>query len=374
MKKTAIILFDYTLLGGVQKITCNLANLFIENNFPLDLIISFKAEEICRYNYPPNLKICQFDNRASLSEIIKKNRIENIIIQVEDLKWSTEIADTVSRLGCKVYCVLHNTPLYWLKKYYTFKQLLSSPLAALQYLKFYLYWKPLHYRLFKLIIDMYYVVCVSKTAEIELLKALKINHKPNVCHIYNPLTSPKESVKSSYVDKKNIIVYAGRMSYDKRVLFLLKAWKNLFKTQPDWQLYILGDGPEYSKLISYKSRHSLQNVHIPGRVDNVEDYLSIAKISALLSMYEGLPTCILEAVYYNNAIIATNSDGGIHDLLKDNYNGFILKTLDVNALTEALRKLMMDDQLCEKMGNNSSQLYNSILSEDTINRWKSILE
>ena len=374
MKNTAIILYDYTRLGGVQKVTCNLANLFVENKLPLELIISFKAEKRCQYNYPRNLKICLLENKASLSEIIRKHGIDNVIIQVEDLKWSTEITDIVSGLGCNVYCVLHNTPIYWLKKYYSFKQILTSPHAALQYLKFYLYWKPLHYKLFKLIIDRYYVVCVSKTAELELLKAMKIGPKPNICHIYNPLTNSKESNQPCYVDKQKMIVYAGRMSYDKRVMYLLKAWKVIYKSYPDWHLYILGDGPEYSKLVTYQSRHLLQNVHIPGSVDNVEDYLIKSRISVLLSMYEGLPTCILEAISCNNAIVATNSDGGIHDLLKNGYNGFFLNKLKVPALTDALLKLMNDDKLCEKLCNNSSLLYDSILSQDTTSNWISILK
>ena len=375
MKKTAIILYDYTRLGGVQKVTCNLANLFIENNISLELVISFKAEKRCQYNYPPNLSICLLDNnQSSLAEIIRKHGIENVIIQVEDLKWSAEIADMVSDLGCNVYCVLHNTPLYWLKKYYTFRQLFMTPRAVFQYLKFYLYWKPLHYKLFKRIIDKYYVICVSEAAEQELLNALSISSQPNICHIYNPLTQSNESNKPNFVDKQNMIVYAGRMSYDKRVLSLLKAWKKIYKIQPSWSLYILGDGPEYSKLLSYKSRNSLQNIEIPGSVDNVEDYLYKSKISVLLSMYEGLPTCILEAIYNSNAIIATNSDGGIHDLLKNNYNGYMLNNLRVNTLAETLCKLMNDENLCDKMCNNSSQLYNTIHSKDTISSWKSILK
>lgn len=375
MKKTAIILYDYTCLGGVQKVTCNLANLFIENDVPLELIISVKAEKRCQYNYPPNLAICVLDNNhSSLTEIIKKYGIENVIIQVEDLKWSVKIADVVSRLGCNVYCVLHNTPLYWLKKYYTFKQLLMSLRAVFQYLKFYLYWKPLHYKLFKLIIDKYYVICVSEAAELELLNAMSISPQPNICHIYNPLTQSNESIPPNFVDKQNMIVYAGRMSYDKRVLYLLKAWKKIYKLKPSWSLCILGDGPEYSKLLSYKNRYSLQNVEIPGSVDNVEDYLLKSKISVLLSMYEGLPTCILEAIYNSNAIIATNSDGGIHDLLKNNFNGFMQNNLSVDTLSETLCKLMDDEELCEKMCKNSSQLYNTILNKDTIGSWKSILK
>ncbi len=375
MKKTAIILNDYTRLGGVQKVTCNLANLFIENNVPLELIISFKAEKRCQYNYPPNLTICLLDeNQSSLAEIIRKHGIENVIIQVEDLKWSAEIADIASGLGCNVYCVLHNTPLYWLKKYYTFRQLLMTPRAFFQYLKFYLYWKPLHYNLFKKLIERYYVICVSEAAEKELLNALNISPQPNICHIYNPLTRSNESNKLKFADKQNTIVYAGRMSYDKRVLYLLKAWKNIYKTQTEWQLYILGDGPEYSKLLSYKNRHALQNVHLPGSVNNVDDYLYKSKISVLLSMYEGLPTCILEAINNSNAIIATNSDGGIHDLLKNDYNGFMLNNLRVDTLTETFCKLMNDEGLCEKMCNNSFHLYNTILSKNTICSWKSILK
>ena len=374
MKNTAIILYDYTRLGGVQKVTCNLANLFVENNFPLELIISFKAEKRCQYNYPPYLKICLLDSNTSLSEIIRKHGIENVIIQVEDLKWSTEIAGIVSGLGCNVYYVLHNTPLYWLKKYYTFKHLLKSPRAAFQYLKFYLYWKPMHYKLFKLIIDRYYVVCVSETAELELLKAMDVSTKPNICYIYNPLSISNERIKPIFEEKQKMIVYAGRMSYDKRVMYLLKAWKKIYKTYPDWELYVLGDGPEYSRLTSFMKQHSLQNVYMPGSVNNVEDYLRKSRISVLLSMYEGLPTCILEAISYRNAIIGTKSDGGIHDLLKDNYNGVVLNILNVDTLTEALCKLMNDDQLCETMGNNSSQLYYSILCKDIINSWRSILK
>ena len=79
---------------------------------------------------------------------------------------------------------------------------------------------------------------------------------------------------------------------------------------------------------------------------------SISQIFILPSYYEGLPMVLLESMSYKNAVISTGV-GGIPDLIKNKYNGILIKSGNVEELQEAIITLFKNKKLLDKLQNNA---------------------
>ena len=375
MNGVAILIYDYSLLGGVQKVTLNLTNLLLQNGISVKCLISLQSTNDIQYEYPIDIEIIHNDypTAQQLENIVAKYEISHVIAQVENLKLFYPVIRNLSALGCKVFPVLHNTPYYWIKKYYDWQQYITSPRFLVQYLKMALYWKPLHMKLFRSIVSRYGMICVGRQAKKELCHILKLpEDTPQIRYICNPIDiSPLEGEG----EKENIMVYAGRLSFEKRPMLMLKLWKNLCAIHPDWRFIILGDGPDRKKMERYISRHHMERIELPGTVRNVTEYLKRSKISVLLSKYEGLSTSMLEAAYNNNALIVARSDGGAVDIVADQLNGFIINVNDFASLVSRASELMeANGQKAVSMGNRNNAVLKEFNKTSIFAQWERLLQ
>lgn len=80
----------------------------------------------------------------------------------------------------------------------------------------------------------------------------------------------------------------------------------------------------------------------------------------LPSYNEGLPISILEAMSYNLPIIST-SVGGIPEILKNGYNGFLIRPGDKKALKNAILTLINNPSLRKEMGKHSQEMVQPFL-------------
>lgn len=369
MKNIAVFLYNYTLLGGVQKVTYNLVKEFYDHGLPIKCIITcFDSGEMF-YQYPKKIKIYKIgNNTASIKGILEEENIGNLILQVEQPTLCNKIAK-ITREHCNNILVLHNSPKYWLRKYYTIKQYIRNPIHILQLIKMLIYWKPIHKKIFKQWVNDYGMFCVSKSAAEELKEIVNGNFR-KIDYIYNfhedVLYNPK-------ILKSNIITFAGRLCQEKRPLLMLKVWERLNEIYPDWRLIILGDGPLLKEMKKYIHAHNLKNVELKGKTKDVEKFLRKSKITLLFSKYEGLPTVLLEAIYNNNSILACQSDGGTKDIVMDEVNGFICKASS-GILTERLQEMMNNNgKLAITMGQNDIQIIKRFSNSNILNKWKKTL-
>jgi glycosyltransferase involved in cell wall biosynthesis len=83
--------------------------------------------------------------------------------------------------------------------------------------------------------------------------------------------------------------------------------------------------------------------------------LDKAGLFVLPSYNEGLPMAVLEAMAAGLAVISTPV-GGIPEVVKDGYNGFLVRPGDIGALAEKLSILSNDPHLCEVMGKRGREI------------------
>ncbi len=115
----------------------------------------------------------------------------------------------------------------------------------------------------------------------------------------------------------------GRIARDKGIEELLIAVSILKKNKYQFELYIVGSGEfiEEAKQISTNLQIN-DVVKFTGpvyEIDKIKQYYLNSDIYILPSYHEGFPRTLYEAMIFGTPIITTLV-GGIHSLMKDNYN------------------------------------------------------
>ena len=80
---------------------------------------------------------------------------------------------------------------------------------------------------------------------------------------------------------------------------------------------------------------------------------------------EGLPKSLLEAASSGRPIV-TYDVPGCREIVKDGYNGFLVKAKRVDGLVEAISKLLNDRELCIEMGKNGRKLVEKHFTQEKI--------
>jgi glycosyltransferase involved in cell wall biosynthesis len=126
---------------------------------------------------------------------------------------------------------------------------------------------------------------------------------------------------------------------------LIEAFNRLTVFFPNWKLEIRGPvtDPEYlESLKNLASQYGLEQQiqFLPALYgENLYRRYRSTSIYCLPSVFEGIPTTILEAMYFGGAIVAATS-GHIKYQLDDGNCGLLFEPGDIDKLTEHLRHLM----------------------------------
>lgn len=366
MSKIAICLNDYSQLGGVEKVTSNLMKLFIDNNIPLHSVISFsKANQESKVSYPSSVPIYILDIDKA-SQFVYENEISYVVIQVQNLKQSYDFAKKINAKNVKIIFVLHSTPFAYTK--YFLKVDSFSRFKGFVKTNIFTKYKSLF--LFKRMIEMSHkFLMVGQVAEQEIKSLLPNEYHEKIGYIYNPTSYQYRIVES---DKENIIIYAGRLAVEKRVLHTIKVLRDVLNKYPTWQYLILGEGVEKDEIQEYIECNKLGNVKLLGRVENVDDFLKKSKICILYSLFEGMPTSLLEASFCDNVLISSNSKGGAKDIIEHNVNGYIVDS--DKDLAEKVEFLMNDDITLQQMMQSNKSVNAKFNNNIIINEWRRALE
>ncbi len=133
-----------------------------------------------------------------------------------------------------------------------------------------------------------------------------------------------------------VMLAVGRLQVQKDFPTLLQAFARLRARRPA-RLMILGEGPERGKLEGMVRSLRLEaDVSLPGFVTNPYAYMARASLFVLSSLYEGLPTVLIEALCCGIPVVSTDCPSGPREILKDGKYGQLVPVGDVDALAGAL--------------------------------------
>lgn len=211
-------------------------------------------------------------------------------------------------------------------------------------------------RVERLLLSVFYpkaehLVAVSQAVAVDFCRYTRIAVE-RVEVIYNPILLPElDHLRSQTVDQTwfqtgqlPVILAVGRLALEKNQQELLHAFKIVHNQRPT-RLMILGEGQERQALENLAAELGLgEDFILPGASNNPYAYLSKAAAMVLPSLYEGLPTVLVEAMACGCPVIASNCPGGSAEILDGGKYGHLYPSGNVDALAQAILAVLDDDK------------------------------
>ena len=184
--------------------------------------------------------------------------------------------------------------------------------------------------------DIFTVLCEEyKTL---MCKGMLLN--PKTAHII-PIGNSEHPVENVNYNKKNMILFSGRLeNVSKRIDRLLRIWGKVQDQLADWELVIVGDGPNRKDLENQAIEEGLKRVRFEGRHADVSPFYREASILCLTSQTEGWGLCLTEAQANGVIPIAFGCTDGVKTILSPSgKNGFIVPPFDEDRFARTLLKV-----------------------------------
>jgi len=184
-------------------------------------------------------------------------------------------------------------------------------------------------------------------------------------------------IKVTYNSSSNYkkVIAVGRYSYEKGYDLLLKIWSVVEKRCTDWELNIYGMG-DPSPYVKYLTELSIDKnrCHLNACVVDVSKVYGNSSILVLPSRTEGFGLVLLEAMAHSLPIVSFDCENGPRTIISDGKDGILVPPFDLNRFSEQLIRLMEDEELCKKMGNNGKSKSKHYDMEVIAFQWKSLFD
>jgi len=185
------------------------------------------------------------------------------------------------------------------------------------------------------------IIVLSEFAKKKFLEANfpknKIVIKPNF--IFDKIKCKKNISKSGFL-------YASRLSEEKGILDLIKAFKKF-----NFDLNVCGDGPLKSKL------ENETKIKYLGFLSKKKILNLLLKTKFLIfpsKCFENFPTIFLQAFALNVLVIAPKL-GSMSTIIKDKHNGVLFKANDVDDMIKKIKWVMSNDDKCNQIIKNAKK-------------------
>ncbi|WP_425824821.1 glycosyltransferase [Streptomyces fractus] len=148
-----------------------------------------------------------------------------------------------------------------------------------------------------------------------------------------------------------IIMAAGRLVNGKNYDLIIRAFAGLSAEFPDWTLRIYGEGAEEKSLREMAVQLGLTDrVQLMGGSNFMDGEWAKAGIVVSASNVESFGMTLVEAMRMGVPSVAADCNYGPRDIITHGEDGLLVPVGDEAAMREALRSLMGDDELRERMG------------------------
>jgi colanic acid/amylovoran biosynthesis glycosyltransferase len=197
-----------------------------------------------------------------------------------------------------------------------------------------------------------FIVCISSYTRSQLMNLSPYAHwsklvvsrlgVDTVAFSPPPQPAPQETFE---------ILCVGRLTPAKGQHLLIDAMDRLARQGRSVRLRLVGSGPDEASLRNHAGRlASPMTIIFEGAVnqDRIRSIYASANVFCLPSFAEGLPVVLMEAMAMQIPCVSTNI-AGIPELIRNEIDGLLVPASDLDALTEALARLMDLGELRNRM-------------------------
>lgn len=364
--------------GGIERVVTFKANYFAENHKDYEVTIITSEQGKSIPYFPLSNKVKHIDinvpfdipyNQSRLLKIIKypfryylfKKRLSKLLIKLKpditistlrrEINFLTRITDGSIKIG-EFHVTRYeygaeainqkNKLVYWIKKYWSRK----------------------------------FISNLSKLEKVVLLTEESAKDFPelsNIKIIPNPISTPIKDKVSDQSSQKVIAI--GRYTPQKGFDLLISAWKIVSEKHPDWTLSIYGEGHLKERLNKQIEELQLtKNCILRPTTSNISEKYLESSIFVLSSRYEGLPLVLGEAMIYGLAPVAFACPCGPRDMIKNKYNGLLVKNGDHEELAKNIALLIEDVELRKSIALNAHSTAQRFKMQSIAKQWEQLFQ
>ena len=171
--------------------------------------------------------------------------------------------------------------------------------------------------------------------------------------------------KELNIDEKDFLVTTiGPFKPQKNLPDFIKTANEISKNNKNFKFVIVGDGilrPDFEKMIT--DYNISKNIFLIGWRRDISNILNSSDFFVMTSLWEGLPISTIEALSCGLVPIVNDVDGQ-REIIKDGFNGFLIKPYDTKAIEEKIFLLAKDTDLKNKMSENAKNSIDYTFSID----------
>ena len=346
IKKQKHILFLVSSMqgGGAEHVASLLSTYWVKNGYRVTLMPTFSGRGVCLYPLDKRVTLDFLADRAGNTDQNLFNRLRRFWMlrkAIQDIKpdviisflTHVNVAAILSALGTGI-------PVIVSERIYPPGYILDFVLSTLR----------------KLTYPAASCVVMQTDQGLMWLKA-KVS-QDNGAVIANPVSypmiraEPMCHIKDVVSENQKLCIAVGRFVEQKGFLDIISAFSQLSKRYPEWDLVILGDGPQRDELELQITKLGCDGrIHLPGRVGNLSDWYGAAELFIMNSRFEGFPNSLLEAMAHGLPVIATDCDTGPREMISHGVNGLLLPASAVSLeLKLAMESVIKDPDFAISLG------------------------
>jgi glycosyltransferase involved in cell wall biosynthesis len=201
--------------------------------------------------------------------------------------------------------------------------------------------------------------------------------KPRIRVIANPIPAPPLIARPDLVgpDGRWRMIAVGRLAHQKGLDRMVEAFRLIADYHPDWDLVLVGEGPERDRLESrIRGLGLVDRIRIKGVTTDITGELTASHLMAFPSRYEGFPNALAEGLAAGLPAVGFMNVSGVEDLIIDGKTGLLVQ--DENSphgLARALSELMSDACRRAVMGEAARQHVMQWAPERILGQWERVL-
>lgn len=170
-----------------------------------------------------------------------------------------------------------------------------------------------------------------------------------------------------------VLTAVGRLTHQKGFDLLLEAFAKIAPDLPEWHLRIWGEGEERASLEAQRDRLGLADrVSLPGVTARPGEWVETADVFVLSSRYEGWGIVLLEAMAAGIPAVSFRCQWGPEEMIRDGEDGILVERENIDALAEALRKIMKDPLLRYHLGRSAEQSAGRFTQQRVLAEWDTV--
>ena len=198
------------------------------------------------------------------------------------------------------------------------------------------------------------IICVSNALKDIVLRST--DYKGPIDFIHNPVPSRKKPEVKVFEQRKNTIIFVGRLHKVKGIAKAIRIFQAVSKEIQDARMNIVGSGPEEQRLKAMVAEMNMEDKVEFSGWSSSEELSTIrdnAKVSIMMSRSEGLSNTALESCACGLPQIV-NKVGGLVEVVEHGLNGYLVdKDASIEDVADYVIRLMKDGDLWNQLSEGA---------------------